>query len=157
MIKDRAQKKLAAKFCAAQGIVPFAEVVVSAQTGLEESTVAITDVDVLGVDLGRAGVVQRLLFDCKTARKQSGINRALWAGGLKSLVHADRVFVSQKKESPYSHKLAANTFNVHIHSEDSFARYANAIAPAFSRDITYLDDRLRNSGCPFYGGVLPDA
>lgn len=140
MIKDRAQKKLAAKFCAAQGIVPFAEVVVSAPTGLEESTVAITDIDVLGVDLGRAGAVQRLLFDCKTAARQSGINRALWAGGLKSLVHADRVFVIQKKESPYTHKLAANTFNVHIHSEDSFARYANAIAPSFSQDITYLDD-----------------
>ena len=35
MIKDKAQKRLAAKFCAAQGIVPFLEVVVRSQAGLE--------------------------------------------------------------------------------------------------------------------------
>jgi hypothetical protein len=140
MIKDRAQKKLAAKFCAAQGIIPFVEVMIFAQTGLEEQPAAITDVDVLGLDLGRAGTVQRILFDCKTAAKQSGINRALWASGLKSLVHADRVFVIQKNDSPDTHKLAANTLDVHINSEDNFTRYAMAVAPNFAKNVTYLDD-----------------
>ena len=35
MIKDKALKRLAAKFCEAQGIVPFLEVVVRSQAGLE--------------------------------------------------------------------------------------------------------------------------
>jgi hypothetical protein len=140
MIKDRAQKKLAAKFCAAQGIVPFLEVVVRSQTGLEESPVDITDIDALGLALGRAGAVQRLLFDCKTGSKISAINRALWAGGLKTLIAADRAYVIQKKEAPYSHKLVANGFNVSIHSEDTFVRYAQSITSNFARDVSYLDD-----------------
>lgn len=140
MCADRLQKRLALKFCAAQGIVPFAEVIISAGTGLDEGIIAVTDVDVLGLDLGRYGSVQRLLFDCKTGAKQSAINRALWAGGLKSLVRADRAFVIQRKGAPDTHRLVANSFDVHIYSEDSFRRYAAAIAPDFLRDVTYLDD-----------------
>jgi hypothetical protein len=140
VIKDRAQKKLAVRFCATQGIVPFTEVVVRSPTGLDDNVVNITDVDVLGADIGRSGAVRRFLFDCKTAMKQSGINRALWAGGLKSFVRADLAFVIQMKDVPDSHKLAAASFNVHIHTEASFRRYASSIAPDFERDITYLDD-----------------
>jgi hypothetical protein len=140
MIKDRAQKKLAVKFCAAQGILPFMEVVVRSHSGLEEAPVNITDIDVLGLDLGRSGAVQRVLFDCKTGSKLSAINRALWAGGLMTFVRADRAYVIQKKEAPYSHKLAANVLDVHIHSEETFVRYANSITLDFSRDISYLDN-----------------
>jgi hypothetical protein len=121
-------------------MVPFAEVIVTAATGLDEGVVAVTDVDVLGIDLGRYGSAQRLLFDCKTASKQSAINRALWAGGLKALVHADRAFVVLRKSAPDTHRLVAHSFDVHLHSEDSFKRYAAAVAPGFLRDITYLDD-----------------
>jgi hypothetical protein len=56
------------------------------------------------------------------------------------LVHADRVYVIQKKDAPDTHRLVANTFNVHIHSEDSFTRYSNSVSPTFSKDITYLDN-----------------
>lgn len=140
MIKDKAQKKLAAKLCAAQGIVPFLEVVIRSQTGLEDSPTDITDVDVLGIDLGRAGTVQRVLFDCKTASKLSAINRALWAGGLKGLVAADRAYIIQKREAPYSHKLAAHTLAVSIYSEESFVRYAQSLTIDFARDISYLDN-----------------
>jgi hypothetical protein len=111
MIRDRPQKKLAAKFCAALGITPFLEVVVRSQAGLEDSPVDITDIDVLGVDLGRLGTVQRLIFDCKSGySKMSPINRSLWAGGLKSFVKADRAYLLQTKLPPYSHRLAANAF-----------------------------------------------
>lgn len=140
MIKDRPQKKAAAKFCAAQGIVPFLEVVVTSQTGLEEVPFNITDIDVLGIDVGRSGKLQRVLFDCKTEWRLSGINRALWAGGLKSFVSADRAFIIQKKAVPYSHKLAASTFNVDIHTETTFDLYANSITVDFARDVTYLDN-----------------
>ena len=126
MIKDRAQKKMAARFCAVQGIVPFTEVVVRSPTGLEDAVVNITDVDVLGLEIVRGGLVRRYVFDCKTAGRQSAINRALWAGGLSAFVNADSAYVLQMKSVPDSHKLAANTFGVHIHTETSFERYANS-------------------------------
>src|SRR5260370_10631077 len=119
MIKDKAQKKLAAKFCAAQGIVPFVEVLVRSPTDLEDTPANITDIDVLGLDLGRAGMSRRLIFDCKTLAKISPINRALWANGLKALVGDDRAYMIQKREALYSHKLAADEINVSIHSEES--------------------------------------
>ena len=78
------------------------------------------------------------LFDCKTTLKLSAINRALWVAGLKQLVAADRAYIIQTKEAPYSHKLVANGLNVSIHSECS-VRYAESIAIDFARDITYLD------------------
>lgn len=141
MIKDKAQKRLAAKFCAAQGVVPFLEVTVRSPTGLEDSSVDITDIDVIGLDLGRSGIVQRLIFDCKAGwSKLSPINRSLWAAGLTKLVNANRAYLIQTREAPYSHKLAANTLDVHIHSEQTFLKYAHSITPNFSKDITYLDN-----------------
>ena len=140
MIKDKAQKRLAAKVCGAQGVVPFLEVAVRSLAGLEDRPVDITDIDVLGLGMGRAGAVQRLLFDCKTTLKLSAINRALWVAGLKQLVAADRAYIIQTKEAPYSHKLVANGLNVSIHSEETFVRYAESIAIDFARDITYLDN-----------------
>ncbi len=68
----------------------------------------------------------------------SAINRALWAGGLKSFMGADRAVIIQKKEVPYSHKLAASDLGVTIHSESTFVEYARSISPSFDRDVTYL-------------------
>ena len=143
MIKDRGQKKLAARFCAVQGIVPFAEVIVRSSANLEEAPADITDLDVLGIDIGRFGSRQKIIFDCKTANRQSGINRALWASGLKEYVKAQSAFVIQIKAVPHSHKIAAASFGVSVHSEDSFRRFASSLSQDFARDVTYLDDMDR--------------
>jgi hypothetical protein len=143
MIKDRGQKKLATRFCAVLGIVPFAEVLVRSSASLEDVPSDITDLDVLGVDIGRFGVSQKIIFDCKTANRQSGINRALWASGLKQYVNADAAFVIQMKDVPNSHRTAAAGFGVNIHSEDSFRRFASSLSQDFARDVTYLDDMDR--------------
>jgi hypothetical protein len=140
MIKDKEQKQLALKFCAAQGIVPFMEVIVRSQTGVEETPVDITDIDVFGVDLGPFGATQRIVFDCKSGAKLSAVNRALWAAGLKSFVEANRAYVIQKREVPYSHKIAANSLQVSVHSEESFKKYASSITTDFLKDVSYLDD-----------------
>lgn len=140
MIKDRPLKKMATKLCASQGIIPFVEVLVRSPTGLEDAASDITDIDVLGYDIGKAGSTIRTIFDCKTASKMSAINRALWAAGLTQFVGADRAFVIQKKETPYSHKLAAHSLHVSIHSEAAFERYARSISPRFDKDVTYLDN-----------------
>lgn len=139
MTKDKAQKQLAIKFLAAQNISPFVEVVVRSQAGLEEVPVDITDIDVLGLDLGRLGAMQRILFDCKSGSKLSAINRCIWVAGLREFVKADRGYVIQKKDVPYSHKVAASSLNVSVHSEETFAKYASSISGEFVKDITYLD------------------
>lgn len=140
MIKDRGQKRLAARYCAVQGVIPFVEVIVRSSTSVDDSHVNITDIDVLGVEIGHFGGTRRILFDCKTANKQSGINRALWASGLRHLVGAENGFVIQAKAVPDTHRLAAATMGINIHSEDSFRRYATSLSPEFLKEATYLDE-----------------
>ncbi len=139
MIKDRDQKEMAAKFCAAQGIVPFLEVVVRSSAALEDSPIDVTDVDVLGIQFGRQGVERRIIFDCKTG-KMSAVNRALWASGLKTYIKASEAFLILKKDAPYSHRLVANELGVHIHSEANFRKFAASTSPNFLYDSTYLSD-----------------
>ncbi len=155
MIKDRGQKKLAARYCAAQGITPFAEVIVRSATSVEESPVNITDIDVLGVEIAHFGAARRIIFDFKTANKQSGINRALWASGLRHLVLAEAGFVIQAKGVPDTHRLAASTMGINIHTEDSFRRYATSLVPDFEKDLTYLDDMDRWDELVLVGRQFP--
>jgi len=140
MIKDRGQKKLAARHCAVQGMVPFVEVVVRSSVSMEEAPLNITDIDVLGVEIGPFGRVRRVLFDCKTAKGQSAINRALWASGLRHLVEAEMGFLIQTKSVPGTHRLAASAMGINIQTEDTFRRYAASMSPDFLKDSTYLDD-----------------
>lgn len=140
MIKDRGQKKLAAKHCAAQGMVPFVEVVVRSATAVDDMPVNVTDIDVAGIEIGRSGTVRRTIYDCKTANRQSGINRALWGAGLRHYIGAEAGFVIQVKAVPDSHRLAAAAMGINIHTEDSFRRYAASLSPDFLKDTTYLDD-----------------
>jgi len=140
MIKDRGQKKLAARYCAVQGLVPFVEVIVRSFASFEDTPVNITDIDVLGVEIGHFGRTRRILFDCKTAYKQSGINRVLWASGLRHLVGAEAGFVIQPKKVPDTHRLAASTMGINIHTEEGFRRYAASLGADFSKEATYLDE-----------------
>jgi hypothetical protein len=143
MIKDRGQKKLAARYCALQGVVPFVEVIVRSFASVDDAPVNITDIDVLGIEIGRFGRTRRVLLDCKTANKQSGINRALWASGLRHLVGAEAGFVIQTKAVPDTHRLAASTMGINIHTENSFRRYATSLSPDFPKEVTYLDEMDR--------------
>ncbi|MGB3042232.1 MAG: hypothetical protein WBB98_03495 [Xanthobacteraceae bacterium] len=155
MIKDRGQKKLAVRYCAAQGIVPFAEVLVRSSTSLEEAPLNITDIDVLGIQIGHFGAARRILFDCKTANKQSGINRALWVSGLRHLVLAEAGLIIQAKAVPDTHRLAASAMGINIHTEDSFRRYAVSLSPDFEKDISYLDDMDRWDELMLVGRQIP--
>lgn len=143
MIKDRGQKKLAARFCAVQGVVPFAEVLVRSAASIDDVPIDMTDVDIMGIDVTRMEYRARTIFDCKTANKQSGINRALWASGLKSYVNASSAFIIQIKKVPATHRVVAASMGIHIHTEDSFRRYAASISQDFLRDVTYLDEMDR--------------
>src|SRR5579875_1663918 len=140
MIKDRGQKRLATRYCAVRGVVPFVEVIVRSLASVEDTPVNITDIDVLGVEVGHFGRTHRILFDCKTAYRQSGINRVLWASGLRHLVGAEAGFVIQAKMVPDTHRLAASAMGIIIHTEDGFRRYASSLGPDFLKETTYLDE-----------------
>src|SRR6185312_10249792 len=92
---------------------------------------------------GHFGRTRRIVLDCKTANKQSGINRAVWASGLRHLVGAEAGFVIQAKAVPDTHRLAASTMGINIHTEDSFRRYATSLSPDFLKEATYLDEMDR--------------
>lgn len=133
--KDVHQKAKAIRFCLAAELIPFYEVNVNNVRELTDTPELLTDIDVLGVSLGRFGV-RRTLFDCKTI-KTSPINRAFWAAGLMRYADADEAFVILKKAASETHKLSAKSMRVHLFDEALFDSHASALAPAYHDGGTY--------------------
>lgn len=142
MIKDSVQKQKAVRYCVAHGYVPYMECLVRFSGETSDSISDITDVDVLGVRPAGEAPTRRLVFDCKTLAKTSGVNRALWAAGLLRLVAADEAFVILVKAAPQGHRLAASKVGVHLFSEKLFDQYAQASSADYIDHITYLDNLL---------------
>jgi hypothetical protein len=140
MIKDAAQKQKAVRYCVAHGYVPYMECIVRFSGDTSDSISDITDVDVLGLRPASEAPARRVVFDCKTLAKTSGVNRALWAAGLQRLVGADEAFVILIKAAPHGHRLAASKVDVHLFSEILFDQYAQASSIDYVENITYLDD-----------------
>lgn len=142
MIKDSVQKQKAVRYCVAHGYVPYMECLVRFSGDTSDSISDITDVDVLGVQPAGEMPARRLIFDCKTLAKTSGVNRALWAAGLLRLVAADEAFVILVKAAPHGHRLAARKVGVHLFSEKLFDEYAKASSTDYVDQITYLDNLI---------------
>lgn len=140
MIKDAIQKQKAVRYCVAHGYVPYMECLVRYAADTAEVPADITDVDVLGVRPAAETGVRRLVFDCKTLAKTSGVGRALWAAGLLRLLDADESFVILLKAAPDGHRLAANKIGVHLFSEKLFDDYGRASSANYVDGITYLDN-----------------
>lgn len=140
MIKDSVQKQKAVRYCVAHGYVPYMECLVRFSGDTSDSISDITDVDVLGVGPAGEAPTRRLVFDCKTLAKTSGVNRALWAAGLLHLIDADEAFVILAKAAPQGHRLAASKVGVHLFSEKLFDQYAQASSTDYVDQITYLDN-----------------
>lgn len=140
MIKDAVQKQKAVRYCVAHGYVPYMECIVRFSGDTSDSISDITDVDVLGVSPAGESPTRRLVFDCKTLAKTSGVNRSIWAAGLLHLVNADGAFVILSKAAPQGHRLAANKIRVNLFSEKLFDQYAQASSKDYVDNITYLDN-----------------
>ena len=140
MIKDTQQKLKAVRYCVARGYVPHLEVVVRYGGDIAERPSDITDVDVLGILPAGAQPTRRVVFDCKTQQKISPVARALWAAGLRQLVHADEGFVILSKAAPEGHRLAANSLGIRLLSEKLFDQYAMASSGDYLEGLTYLDE-----------------
>jgi hypothetical protein len=143
MIKDRDQKKVALKLCAAREMLPALEVNVRSRLALSDRDADITDIDVLGTRIGMAGRLERTLFDCKATSKWSPINRALWAAGLRILTDSVAVYVIQRKQIDRSHKAAAAQLQAYLYEEKEFYAYATSSYQLFESDFSYAADMGR--------------
>src|SRR5918996_5232986 len=140
MIKDRDQKSVALKLCAAREMLPALEVNVRSRLALSDRDADITDIDVLGVKIGAVGRLERILFDCKATNKWSPINRGLWAAGLRTLTDSTAVYVIQRKKIDRSHKAAAAQLQTYLYEENEFSAYAASSYQLFERDFSYAAD-----------------
>jgi hypothetical protein len=140
MIKDAIQKQKAVRYCVAHGYVPYMECLVRYSADTSDKVADITDVDVLGVRPAAETDTRRVVFDCKTLAKTSGVGRALWAAGLLQLLQADEAFVILLKPAPEGHRLAARQIKVHLFAEKLFDDYGRASSSDYIDGITYLDN-----------------
>ncbi|MDG0024940.1 hypothetical protein [Trinickia sp. Y13] len=138
-MKDSGQKQKAIRYCVAMGIVPYLEALVRYDAEVSDVVSDITDVDVLGIRPSDANRSQRIIFDCKTLSKVSGISRALWAAGLKQFVSADHAFVILNKAAPEGHRLAAGALGVRLFSEPLFDKFAASASKDYFVDSSYLE------------------
>ncbi|KLK93934.1 hypothetical protein AA309_05485 [Microvirga vignae] len=133
---DRHQKELAIRYCLAKGTLPFLEVVVSSVSDISESVEVLTDIDVLGVEYQNDGQLFRTIFDCKT-RKESAVNRALWARGLMAYTGCDYCISILRSAAVTNHRLSALAINVDLHEEKSFIALGESFDIEFNKDNHY--------------------
>lgn len=75
----------------------FLEVNVENYRELSDTSTIITDVDVLGVAFDITGKTRKIIFDCKTLKNTSPINRAFWASGVMNFLGYDEAFIILRK------------------------------------------------------------
>ncbi len=90
MIKDRAQKATALRYIVAKRWFPQLEIDVLPKISTSTKNKLITDIDVLGSVPDEFLGYRAFLFDCKSGKNESPINRTLWLRGLMDRVHATR-------------------------------------------------------------------
>ncbi|HDF2351960.1 TPA: hypothetical protein PC521_001552 [Klebsiella michiganensis] len=138
--KDLNQKQDAIRFCLINGYIPFLEVNVENYRELSDTSTIITDVDVLGVAFDITGKTRKVIFDCKTLKSTSPINRAFWASGVMHFLGYDEAFIILRKKSSEAHRLSAKTINVHLFDEEQMKGYAQSFSMDFNIDYSYSTD-----------------
>ncbi|MEY7549334.1 hypothetical protein AB9D23_06895 [Escherichia coli] len=138
--KDLGLKQDAIRFCLINGYLPFLEVNVENYRELSDTSTIITDVDVLGVAFDITGKTRKIIFDCKTLKNTSPINRAFWASGVMNFLGYDEAFIILRKKASEAHRLSAKTINVHLFDEDQMKGYAQSFSMNFNIDLSYSTD-----------------
>lgn len=152
MIKDRSQKDLLYKHFRAQGWLAQIEVSVTPNLSVSRSTPQITDIDVLAIRPTPDLKWNYVIGDCKTKKRESPINRVLWARGLREAVDATSAIVLLDRQDrtriELDHKLVADEHNILLVQEDEFSVYDRAIvfpmgSSGFTESVDSLE-KLRN-------------
>ncbi|END4294499.1 hypothetical protein ABL441_002106 [Escherichia coli] len=138
--KDLGLKQDAIRFCLINGYLPFLEVNVENYRELSDTSTIITDVDVLGVAFDITGKTRKIIFDCKTLKNTSPIDRAFWASGVMNFLGYDEAFIILRKKASEAHRLSAKTINVHLFDEDQMKGYAQSFSMNFNIDLSYSTD-----------------
>ncbi|MBL4279588.1 hypothetical protein H8F10_16980 [Vibrio fluvialis] len=135
--KDIHQKEMAIRFCLVNDLIPFLEVNVQNFRELSETSTVITDIDALGIKVDSSGQPRKVIFDCKTLKNQSPINRAFWASGLMRFTGCNEAFIILKKKASEAHRLSAKQIGVHLFDDNQFNNYANSCSIDFNIDYCY--------------------
>lgn len=135
--RDLQQKEMAIRFCLVNKIIPFLEVNVQNFRELSDISTIITDIDTLGVRIDSSGYIRKVIFDCKTLRNTSPINRAFWASGLMSFTGCNEAFIILRKKAPEAHRLSAKQIGIHLFDEKQFSNYSESNSLDFRLDYCY--------------------
>lgn len=135
--KDLHQKEMAVRFCLVNGMIPFLEVNVQNFRELSDTSTVITDVDALGVRIDSTGQPRKVIFDCKTLKSTSPINRAFWASGLMQFTGCQEAFIVLRKRASEAHRLSAKQIGVHLFDEKQFNSYGESCSVDFNIDYSY--------------------
>lgn len=135
--KDLHQKEMAIRYCLVSGLIPFLEVNVQNFRELSNTSTIITDIDTLGIKIDSSGHLRKVIFDCKTLKNTSPINRAFWASGLMSFTGSNEAFIILRRKAPEAHRLSAKQIGIHLFDEKQFSNYSESCSLDFSLDYCY--------------------
>lgn len=155
MLKDRPQKDRVYKHFRAQGWLAQLEVPVTSLRGVSRNAPQVTDVDVLGIRASPELRWRYVIGDCKTRRKESPVNRVLWAAGLMEVFEASSGIVLLKRERDSQierdHKLFADDRRILLVEEEEFGEYDRAVvypsgSSAFPESIDAIEQLRDKTG-----------
>lgn len=133
MLKDRDQKQRALRFAVAKRWLPQLEIDVSPPSGVSKKALLVTDIDVFASIPDLFQGFRTVIFDCKTKRGESAVNRCLWLSGLMNRMNADHGFCILKKNSlEADHRSFAINIGVVLLEDQEFNIYADAMAQEYS-------------------------
>ncbi|BCO20300.1 hypothetical protein KUC3_31570 [Alteromonas sp. KC3] len=135
--KDLLQKEMAVRFCLVNNLIPFLEVDVQNYRELSDVSTTITDIDALGVSIDSAGKPRKVIFDCKTLKNTSPVNRAFWASGLMQFTGCTEAFIILSKKASEAHRFSAKRIGVHLFNDKQFINYAESCSQDFNIDYCY--------------------
>lgn len=129
MIKDRAQKASALRFCVSKRWLPQLEVDIESLMRTEKTKYLLTDLDVLSTAPSSIGGHIRMVFDCKSGAKESAIGRAFWLNGVMTRASALHGFVilNDKVSVTQDHRISATDLGVSLVHENEFEDLAQGL------------------------------
>lgn len=132
MLKDRDQKHRALRFAVAKRWLPQLEVDVVPPSSVSKKSILVTDMDVYASAPDLFKGFRTVIFDCKTKRGESAVNRCLWLSGLMNRVKADHGYCILNKNSiEHDHRLFATSIGVVLLEDQEFDVYAGAMAQEY--------------------------
>lgn len=122
MLHDRAQKANVLKLCISKRWLPQIEIDVEPKGRTAKEKYLLTDMDVMAYVPQTISGFERIIFDCKSGRKESAISRAFWLRGLMDKVGANQGFVilNNKVSISRDHRINASELSVSLLHENDF-------------------------------------